>query len=96
MNWVQVASVIVLTVAALAALGKGFRWLFTFFAKINQFLDDWLGEPERPGIAPKRPGLMERVANLEASAKIVEQQVQSNGGTSMKDQLERIEERVNQ
>jgi hypothetical protein len=33
---------------------------------IEHFLEDWNGEPERPGV-PGRPGMMERVANIETS-----------------------------
>lgn len=33
---------------------------------IEHFLEDWNGEPERPGV-PARPGMMQRVANIESS-----------------------------
>ena len=35
---------------------------------IEHFLEDWNGEPARPGV-PARPGMMQRVANIETSQK---------------------------
>lgn len=92
-NWIQVASTIVLAGAALGAL---YRWVvrpsYQVVTKFAQFLDDWFGEPARPGIAPARLGVLERISNLEASARVVEHEVKPNAGASMKDQISRIEE----
>lgn len=35
-----------------------------FIKRLQTLMDDWLGEPERPGV-PRRPGLMERVEKIE-------------------------------
>lgn len=32
--------------------------------RVDQFMDDWYGEPDRPGV-PARPGMMERVSGIE-------------------------------
>lgn len=50
--------------------------------RIDQFLDDWNGQAERPGV-PRRSGVMERLDQLE-----------HNGGTSIKDQVARIEDKL--
>ncbi len=92
MGTLQVASAIVLIGAALAVLFNLARGAFGFFEKLRQFLDDWNGEPERPGIAPKRFGVMERLTIVEAAVKNVEHEVKPNSGTSLKDQITRIEE----
>lgn len=55
--------------------------------KLGDFLDDVAGEPERPGV-PARAGLMERVQRIE-------HELFPNSGKSMRDQIDRIEEKVN-
>lgn len=92
MDWVQVASAIVLLGAALAVLFRAARWVYVFVQKITQFLDDWFGEEARPGVAPKRPGVMERLSRVEANMSTVAHEVVPNGGQSIKDQITRIEE----
>ena len=52
--------------------------------KLNHFVDDVVGEPDRPGV-PGRPGLMERVAHIE-------HEVKTNHGSSLKDAVKRVEE----
>ena len=52
--------------------------------KVEKFLDTWNGEPERDGL-PARPGLVDRVI-------AIEHQVHNNGGASMKDAVDRIED----
>lgn len=42
-----------------------FRPVSRFIRKFSQFLDDWTGEPERPGIAARKPGVMERLHRME-------------------------------
>ncbi|MGH8430857.1 MAG: hypothetical protein ACREUF_10675, partial [Solimonas sp.] len=58
----QWLSTLVLVGAAIAVLIKAGRAVAVFFARIGQFFDDWFGEPERPGIAPARPGVLARIA----------------------------------
>lgn len=63
-------------------------WLFKVawpvVRKLNHFVDDVVGEPDRPGV-PGRPGLMVRVAHIE-------HEVKTNHGSSLKDAVKRIEE----
>ena len=50
---------------ALAAIWKfGLKPLSAMVSRTNQFLDDWLGTPDRPGV-PGRPGVMVRLADVE-------------------------------
>ena len=50
-----------------------------FIDKLHQFLDDWAGEPERPGV-PERLGVMARLS-------AVEHELKPNGGSSFYDKL---------
>jgi hypothetical protein len=52
--------------------------------RVDEFIDDWRGEPERPGVSP-RPGVMERMAGLEANMAGLESKV-----TGMDGDLQRI------
>lgn len=48
---------------------------------LRDFLDDWNGEPDRPGV-PGRRGVLERLERLDY-------QVHPNSGTSLRDQVDR-------
>lgn len=92
--------------AVLAALGVilGFgRSLWRLARKINKTLDDWAGEPARPGV-PERPGVMSRLASIETSTSAmhtqlgavgrrlesVEHELHPNSGTSLRDAVNDI------
>ena len=62
---------------------KGFRPVIRF---ILEFRDDWQGVPARPGV-PGHPGVMERLGNIEG-------QLKPNGGASMHDAVNRIEQQL--
>lgn len=57
-------------------------WLTTW----EQFMKDWAGEEARPGRAAI-PGVMERLNRIDG-------QLHNNGGTSLKDSMDRIEDRL--
>lgn len=75
--------------AILAVLGlltyafKAIRATVRLARKLNDTLDDWQGEPSRPGV-PARLGILERLSRVEG-------QLVTNGGASLKDQTNRIE-----
>lgn len=77
------------TVALFAA--KGVRWLLSALRRVNNFLDDWNGEPARPGVTAT-PGVMDRLARLESKVVEVRDEVKPNGGASMRDAVNRIAE----
>ena len=82
--------------------------LIKFIKKIVHFLDDFIGEEERPG-QDARPGFSERISKMEECMGSVKQQIETiqkdvtlinkemhpNSGSSIKDSLNRIETRVN-
>jgi hypothetical protein len=50
------------------------RWLRNWGKRVGDFLDDWNGEPARPGV-PERPGVMQRLADNEEAHKITDQKL---------------------
>lgn len=57
------------------------------------FLDDYFGEEERPGFQG-RPGMQERLRNLEEEVKTISYEMKPNSGSSIKDAINRIERRL--
>lgn len=57
-------------------------WISTW----EKFMVDWAGEPARPG-RDATPGVMERLNNIDGALK-------NNGGSSIKDAVDRIEKRL--
>lgn len=75
--------------SACVVLGYGFKvikYVVTLLKKTGMFLDDWNGEPARPGV-PVRLGILERLSRVEG-------QLTTNGGQSLKDQTDRIERKL--
>ena len=81
--------------------------LVKFIKKVVHFLDDFIGEEERPG-QERRPGLSERLSKMEDCMGTVKEQMNSikddveaikiemhpNSGTTIRDSLNRIETKV--
>lgn len=94
---------------ALAMLAGACRWLSRTLRPYRQFAADWSGEPERPGV-PARPGVMERLEAIEAklpelaatadrthrSVQALTEQFANNGGSSLRDAIDRIERRLDE
>lgn len=70
----------------LTVVGGLLRKLWPLLKKLSDFLDDVAGEPARPGV-PARPGLMERVQSIE-------HELFPNSGKSLRDQTNRMEEKL--
>ncbi|WP_051710125.1 hypothetical protein [Streptomyces sp. NRRL S-350] len=89
--------------AAVGALAwKAVRGALRLGGKIEQFIDDWNGEPERPGV-PARLGVMERVggiedrmAGIENRVARVEEQMNPNHGSSLRDAVDLANRRLSQ
>jgi hypothetical protein len=58
------------------------------FKSLNSFIRDWHGTAQEPGRG-RVPGVMERLNNIDG-------QLKNNGGSSVKDAVDRIEIRVNE
>lgn len=90
-----VASVIVVLCSLLGVAFGLYKTAWPIFVKLHNMLDDWNGEPERPGV-PKRPGVMERLGTLTCDIEAAKKAAQSadynskpNSGHSAYDRLMR-------
>ncbi|GGX37779.1 hypothetical protein [Streptomyces chryseus] len=61
--------------------------------RVDYFIDDWYGEPGRPGI-PDRPGVMERIGGIEDRLTRVEHELYPNSGGSLRDAVDQANERL--
>lgn len=92
---------------ALAAVWKIAAAVARFARRVGHFLDDWWGEPERPG-HPARPGIPERMAGVEKNlgemcgrlgqvevrTARIEHELHPNSGHTMRDAMDRVETTV--
>lgn len=89
---VQVAGGLVTLLTAALLIGKiiipGFKRVKLWFANWDRFMTDWAGEEPRAG-RDRVPGVMERLNAIDGELK-------NNGGTSVKDAVDRIEKNVNE
>jgi hypothetical protein len=72
--------------ATLAGGGTVVVKLIKFLKKMGDAVDDWQGEPARPGV-PERPGVMTRLATIE-------EQLHPNHGSTLRDAINRVESGV--
>lgn len=93
MNPAWVTAITALAAIVLGLLGWAGRKAWNGFRRTDQFLEDWAGTPADGGHSA-RPGVMERLANLEHSMADVRSQVNLNSGHSLRDEIQRTEAAV--
>jgi hypothetical protein len=81
-----IGGIIAAGLGLLFVLARIGRYLWLLFQGVDDFLDDWRGFPARPGV-PARAGVMERLD-------IIEHEVKLNDGSSLKDGVKRVEEKL--
>ncbi|MEU1883442.1 hypothetical protein ABZ470_39565 [Streptosporangium sp. NPDC020072] len=82
-GWVDVFVVIGIVGGASALVWRGLRLAARKTRRLTHFLDDWQGEPARPGVEA-RPGIPERLQKIES-------ELRRNSGTSLRDVVDRLE-----
>lgn len=81
---------VVLAIVSIISILAGFaRWLYRQFKSLDALLDDWHGEPNRPGV-PGRLGVMERLDNIEKKVNAAAFNSRPNHGTSAFDEHTRL------
>lgn len=61
--------------------------------RVEKFIDDWQGVAPRPGVEG-RPGVMQRLADIEHRVGVIAAEVRPNGGSSLRDAVSRVEASV--
>ena len=94
-HWELLATAVI-AMATLAALA---RRVWPVAQAVASFLEDWAGDPARPGVAAQ-PGVMERLQSIEqrigdhTGPLRALRELMPNGGATIKDQVGRIDRRV--
>ncbi|MFG2528294.1 hypothetical protein [Streptomyces sp. NPDC048516] len=80
---------------ALALTWRATRTFRRIGGKVEDFVDDWQGTDPRPGV-PARPGVMSRLGAIEERLARVEHELHPNSGSSLRDAVDRVDERTRQ
>ena len=83
------------TVTAIGVIGVGLHKTTKLVKRFIHFLDDYFGEEERPGFEG-RPGMQERLKFMEEEIACISFEMRPNHGTSIKDAIARIENRLDE
>ncbi len=87
-DWIRALTVA--EIVAVLALASGAvviaRRIARGLRRVGHLVDDLAGEPSRRGV-PARPGVMERIAEVETKVETVRKEVTPNQGNSAHDQL---------
>jgi hypothetical protein len=75
--------------AAITGIGVFLIKTIKLVRHIVRFLDSFLGTPENPGV-------LDRLDGMEKDIKHIKSEVTYNSGTSLKDAVKRIEDRLDQ
>lgn len=89
-----------LLVGVVTIMWRMVRGVVRFGRRVEDVIDDWQGEPPRPGV-PARPGVMERMGSLETRMGGVEDDLQRirhelypNSGGSLRDAVDLANQRL--
>jgi len=81
------------TITAIGVIGVGVHKTIKLVKRFIHFLDDYFGEEPRPGF-DGRPGMQERLKFMEEEISCISYEMRPNSGSSIKDAINRIEERL--
>ena len=76
--------------AAFSIIGWCTRTFVRLVRGLFRLIEDWTGEPVRPGFAG-RPGFPERLARVELDLAEVRSQLSPNSGHTLRDAIDRVE-----
>ena len=83
------------SVTAIGVIWIGLYKATKLVKRFIHFLDDYFGEEARPGFEG-RAGLQERLRIIEMEIECISFEMRPNHGTSIKDAVNRIEQRLDQ
>jgi hypothetical protein len=85
---------IVLIGAAASAMGYLFAKFFKLFGTWFKFIEDWYGTEEKPGITQRLNEGQEHFNKIDAELATIKAELFNNGGSSLRDSIDRIEKAV--
>lgn len=85
---------IVLIGAAASALAYMTNKVAKLFKTWFKFIDDWYGTEEKPGITQRLNDGQEHFEKIDAELAIIKAELFNNGGSSLRDSIDRIERAV--
>jgi hypothetical protein len=80
--------------SAIAAIGYVLAKGFKFIQSATRFMDDWYGTDEHPGVVARLAEGNARFDKIEEEIAIVKAELFNNGGSSLRDSIDRIEKAV--
>ena len=80
--------------SAIAAIGFIFNKAFKLFGTWFEFINDWYGTEDKPGVNERLNHGAERFEYIEGELKIIKEELFNNSGSSLRDAIDRIEAAV--
>ena len=80
--------------SAVGAIGYLLTKLFTLFGTWFQFINDWYGTEDKPGVNERLDAGAARFEYIESELKIIKEELFNNHGSSLRDAIDRIEAAV--
>lgn len=87
------AGAVVTLATALGLIWHATRGVRRLAQRVEDFVDDWTGTDERPGV-PGRPGVMTRLGAIEQQLVEVQHELHPNSGGSLRDAVDRVDHRT--
>jgi hypothetical protein len=94
MSSVNILIIIGGATTALASIGFILHKLYHFVQSVTRFMDDWYGTEDYPGVVERLAHGNARFDNIEKEISIVKAELFNNGGSSLRDSIDRIEAAV--
>ena len=80
--------------SAIGAIGFLFTKLFRLFGTWFEFINDWYGTEDKPGVNQRLDAGATRFEFIEGELKIIKEELFNNHGSSLRDAIDRIEAAV--
>lgn len=87
----SILQTIVLCAAAAAGLGYFLNLIVRVTKTWYKFVDDWYGSEDHPGVVARLNDGQEHFAKIDSDLKVIKDELFNNGGSSLRDAIDRIE-----
>lgn len=94
MSSVNILMIVGGVTTALASIGFVLHKLYKFIQSMTRFTDDWYGTEDYPGVVERLAHGNARFDYIEKEINTIKTELFTNGGSSVRDAINRIEEAV--